>query len=41
MAIEDDCKEGEECGVPLTGPLPKKHHSGFKKIDQRTTVRLA
>ena len=27
MVLEDDCKEGEECGVPITGPLPNKHHS--------------
>jgi hypothetical protein len=33
IALEDDCKDGEECGVPLTGPLPKKHHSHLKKID--------
>lgn len=41
MAIEDDCKDGEECGVPLTGPLPRKHHSHLKKCDQKTTIRLA
>lgn len=41
MALEDDCKEGEECGVPMTGPLPKNHHSLQKKIDQKTAIKLA
>lgn len=34
MAIEDDCRDGIEGGVPITGPLPKNHHSLTKKGDQ-------
>jgi hypothetical protein len=27
--------------VPLTGPLPKNHHSFAKKLDSKTAILLA
>lgn len=39
MALEDDCRDGIEGGVPITGPLPKNHHSLTKKNDKTAASR--
>lgn len=39
MALEDDCRDGIEGGVPITGPLQKNHHSLTKKIEQMTASK--
>lgn len=40
MALEDECKESEG-GVPISGPLPKKHHSLGRKLESRQAARVA
>jgi hypothetical protein len=38
--LEDECAK-EEQGVPLTGPLPKNHHSNLKKLEKKAAILLA
>jgi len=40
VALEDECTK-EEQGVPLTGPLPKNHHSFAKKLESKAAILLA
>jgi hypothetical protein len=40
VALEDESTK-EEQGVPLTGPLPKTHHSLAKKLDSKAAILLA
>ena len=39
VALEDEC-EFEEQGVPITGPLPKNHHSFGKKLDKKLAAKM-
>ena len=39
VALEDEC-EPEEQGVPITGPLPKNHHSLGKKLDRKLVTKM-